>query len=118
MNLTGRPVTKKGEKHTHGKAPTSLDRKYWKAVADVGCIVQGLTPCEGRITIHHCGTGAGGRKDHRKVLPLCWGHHLGPHGIDGKRISKRAWQDKYGTELALLKRLERRLKAQEASDAD
>ena len=109
MNLTGQKTHRKGIKRARNKAPTSLDRKYWKAVAAVGCIVKGLTPCEGRITIHHCGTGAGGRKDHRQVLPLCWGHHLGPHGIDGKRISKREWQNRYGDEVNLLKRLERLL---------
>lgn len=107
MNLTGRPVYIKGKKRFGNNQPTPLDRRYWNAVATCGCIVAGLIPCEGCITIHHCGTGAGGRKDHRKVIPLCWGHHLGPHGIDGKRISKRAWQEKYGSEEKLLKRLER-----------
>lgn len=112
MNLTRRPPYQKTEKRkapAKRNQPTALDRRYWSAVAKVGCIVKGLTPCQGRITIHHCGTGAGGRKDHRQVLPLCWGHHLGPHGIDGKRLSKREWQDKYGTELKLLVRLHRML---------
>lgn len=107
MNLTGRSVYIKGGRSKGKNTATTLIRRYWKAVAAIGCIVTGSTPCEGRITIHHCGTGGGGRKDHRKVLPLCWGHHLGPEGIDGKRMSKRDWQDKYGTELVLLKRLER-----------
>ena len=115
-NLTGRPVYTKGAGKKPRNAVTVLIRRYWKAVAAVGCIVVGSTPCEGRITIHHCGTGAGRRKDHRKVLPLCWGHHLGAQGIDGKRMSKRDWQAKYGTETALLKRLERLLKL-EKNDA-
>jgi Recombination enhancement, RecA-dependent nuclease len=109
MNLTGRPVYIKGGRRQGKKVATALIRRYWKAVVAVGCIVKGLTPCEGRITIHHCGTGAGGRKDHKKVIPLCWGHHLGSQGIDGKRMSKREWQHSYGTELVLLKRLERLL---------
>ena len=109
MNLTGRQVYIKGGRRQGKTAVTTLIRRYWSAVASVGCIVAGLS-CGGRITIHHCGTGAGGRKDHGKVIPLCWNHHLGPEGIDGKRMSKRAWQDKYGTELVLLKRLERLLK--------
>lgn len=116
MNLTGRPPVQKSRARKNPakrNQPTALDRRYWKAVAAVGCIVAGLTPCDGRTTIHHCGTGAGGRKDHKRVLPLCWGHHLGPHGIDGKRLSKREWQDKYGTELVLLKRLERIIKRSE-----
>lgn len=64
----------------------------------------------GRITIHHCGTGAGGRKDHDKVLPLCHEHHQGELGIDGKRMfTKRTWQERYGSEdslMIILKQLE------------
>ena len=116
MNITGRPVYIKGARKQGKNVVTVLIRRYWKAVAAVGCIVKGSTPCEGRITIHHCGTGAGGRKDHMKVIPLCWMHHLGPHGIDGKRMSKREWQDKYGTEIVLLKRLERYLKLERKND--
>lgn len=37
-----------------------------------------------------------------KVLPLCWRHHLGPEGIDGKKMGKRVWEEKYGTEEHLL----------------
>lgn len=73
-------------------------------IAELGCIVGPSTHCAGRTTIHHCGTGAGGRKDHDKVIGLCWGHHLGPEGIDGQRMSKRAWQAKYGQETALLEK--------------
>lgn len=58
--------------------------------------------CSGRITVHHCFTGGGGRKDHDKTIPLCHSHHLGPEGIDGKRMSKRAWQEKYGSEASLM----------------
>jgi hypothetical protein len=112
MNLTGRaPYLKATRRKPKRNVPTMLDRKYWALVAAVGCIVAGSSPCEGRITIHHCGTGAGGRKDHKKVIPLCWGHHQGAQGIDGKRMSKREWQDKYGSEEKLLKRLKRRLAA-------
>lgn len=116
MSLTSRPPVQKGKKppRSRGRArpPTKQEKLHWARVAALGCIVQGYTPCEGRVTIHHCGTGAGGRKDHSKVIGLCWGHHLGSEGIDGKRMSKRAWQDKYGCEEKLLKRTERRLKAE------
>lgn len=92
------------------KAPTVAQRRRWSAIAELGCIVAGLTPCEGRLTIHHCGTGGGGRKNHDKVIGLCWGHHLGPQGIDGKRISKRQWQYEYYTETVLLEMTELNLK--------
>jgi hypothetical protein len=66
------------------------------------------------MTVHHCGTGAGGRKDHRKVIGLCYGHHQGDEGIDAKHNgspqSKRAWMKKYGTEDMLLERVRMALK--------
>lgn len=75
-------------------------------VANLGCIVKG---CGSPTTIHHCGTYMGGGRDHMRVIPLCWPHHLGPEGIDGKRMSKRQWQAKYGTELELLEATRRKL---------
>lgn len=66
-------------------------------VASLGCLI-----CHGPATIHHCGTYMGGGRDHMKVLPLCWHHHLGPEGIDGKHMGKRVWEAKYGTEEELL----------------
>lgn len=61
------------------------------------------------MTVHHCFTGGGGRKDHTKTICLCWGHHLGPEGIDGQRMSKRQWQEKYGSEESLLAKTDQHL---------
>lgn len=112
MNLTKRPPYQKGMKRkSRGKArpPTAIERRHWARVRALGCIV-GPIGCKGYISIHHCGTGAGGRKNHKKVIPLCLDmHHIGPEGIDGKRMSKRKWQEKYGTETILLTRVQRRL---------
>lgn len=106
MNLTGRPVYQKGQKRASGaRPPTAAEKRHWDAVLKLGCIIGG--ECSGRVTIHHCGTGGGGRKDHKKVIPLCWGHHLGADGIDGKRMSKREWQERHGTEAELIARVER-----------
>lgn len=111
MNLTGRPVYQKGQRlKKRINNPTKQDRIYWEVVRSLGCIV-GPIGCYGRITIHHCGTGMGRQKDHKKIAGLCWGHHLGPQGIDGKCLSKRDWQVKYGTEEQLLMRVEIRLKS-------
>lgn len=90
------------------KSPTAKQRKLWGQIASLGCIVVSGA-CWGRITIHHCFTGAGGRKDHDKVISLCWAHHLGPLGIDGKKISKREWQAHYGTETILIEKTEQLL---------
>ncbi len=77
-------------------------------VAALGCIVKGC--CAQQVTIHHCGTYMGGGRNHKRVLPLCWEHHLGAEGIDGKRMSKREWEAKYGTEEELLARVDGMLK--------
>lgn len=60
-----------------------------------------------RITIHHCGTGAGGRKNHDKVVPLCWEHHLGDEGINSLtgKISRSDWEEKYITEKEMLEQV-------------
>jgi len=94
------------------KPPTAKQRKLWDRIVSLGCILQ-LGSCWGRITIHHCGTGGGGRKDHDKVIPLCWAHHLGPLGIDGKAMSKRAWQERYGTETILLETTQSLLRSED-----
>lgn len=118
MNLTGRPVYQKGQRRrSRGKArpANAEERRHWEKVRALGCLLEhtvfeGGFECEGPIAIHHCFTGAGGRKDHMKVIPLCHEHHQGAKGIDGQRMSKKKWQEKYGTEAVLLKRVQRRLK--------
>lgn len=83
-------------------AATAVQKKRWAAIIELGCIVGPSPHCEGRMTIHHCFTGGGGRRDHDKTIGLCMGHHTGDDGIDGPRLGKRRWQAKYGTETELL----------------
>ena len=92
------------------KPPTKSQRERWGKIAELGCQVQGVH--RGRTTIHHCFTGAGGRKDHDKVLALCEMHHTGPNGINGGRISRREWEHRYGSEQSLLEQQEERLQCQ------
>lgn len=68
--------------------------KHLAAVAKLVCVVSGKRP----VTVHHCFTKMGCRKDDNLVIPLHWDFHLGPEGIDGKRMSKRQWEAKYGSE--------------------
>lgn len=88
------------------KQATKAEKAHMDKVAQLGCIIK---KCGGPATIHHCGTYMGGGRDHMKVLPLCWPHHLGREGIDGKQMSKRAWEQKYGTEEELLAKVEKLL---------
>jgi len=87
------------------KPPTKAQRERWSRIAELGCMVCGAY----QVTIHHLYCGAGGRKDHDKVAPLCWEHHLGKEGIDGRKMSKRVWQEKYMTEPEMEKRVKREL---------
>ena len=80
------------------KQPTADQKRLWNALSELGCIVGPSAMCLGHTTIHHCGTGAGGRKNHDYVIPLCVNHHTGPEGIDGGVMSKKQWQLKYWPE--------------------
>lgn len=106
MNLTGRPPYQKGTAKKKSRLPKTSQRKQWDKIVDLGCILtlMGVPhDCLGRITIHHCGTGGGSRKDHDQVVPLCENMHTGPNGIDGRRsFSKKSWQEAYVSEGAML----------------
>ncbi len=104
MNLTGRPpYQKQTKKQGTWNKPSLEQRKRWELIRALGCSVDG---CKLPASIHHCGTGAGGRKDHDKVIGLCFFHHQGNEGIHSGRT---AWQGKYGTEDYHLDRIARLL---------
>ena len=88
------------------KAPTQAQRERRERVRELGCGLADLfwARCHGYTTIHHCGCGGGGRKDHDKIATLCWEHHLGDEGINSLtgKISRREWEKKYKTEDVLL----------------
>lgn len=86
------------------KAPTAAQRRRWDRVANLGCLL-----CGGPATIHHLFTGAGGRKNHDRVAPLCYWHHLGPEGIDGRKLSKKQWQEIHMTEDEMERLVKERL---------
>lgn len=94
-----------------GKAPTKAQRLEWGKIAALGCIAPLMIGrCNQAATIHHCGTGAGGRKDHDFVIGLCHEHHMGKFGIDSGNFSKRGWQTVYDTEENLWKLTHKLLK--------
>ena len=83
---------------------TASEKKHMSRVAALGCII-----CGRAATIHHCGTYMGGGRNHLRVIGLCWEHHLGPMGIDGKKMGKRKWEEIFGTEEDLLEQLKAEL---------
>ena len=80
-------------------APTKAQRERWSRIAELGCII-----CASPACIHHAHTGAGGRKNHDIVLPLCHFHHQGAQGIH--TLGRKAFARKFGTEQELLDKLE------------
>lgn len=80
---------------------TKSERLHMERVAGLPCAVSNQE-CAGRPTVHHCLTGMGRRKNHFDTICLCFRHHLGDLGIDGKRMGKRVWEQRYSTEEQLL----------------
>ena len=77
-------------------------------VAQLGCLV-----CERPAALHHIrpkGTGIGRRTSHFEVIPLCPDHHQGKFSI---HMSKRAFEEKYGTEKEILEIVLQRIKEEE-----
>lgn len=112
MSLCGRPPYQKGQlkkSRSAARKPNAEELRHWEKVVHQPCVA-GPFGCGGRMTIHHCFTGGGGRKNHMLVLPLCHEHHQGRDGIDGRVISKKQWQEKHGSEAELLALLDERLK--------
>lgn len=72
-------------------------------VKDMPCIICGDSP----VDVHHTGTGMGVRKNHMRVLPLCFDHHRGKNGIG--TVGRKIWELAYGTEEQLLAKLQEQL---------
>lgn len=81
------------------RQPNAEEKRHHAKVRELGCII-----CVSPTELHHAGTGMGGRKDHMRVIPLCYHHHRGAEGIH--TLSRRVWQEKYGTEQFLLDRID------------
>lgn len=103
-NLTGRPVVPKGQRlKKKPNLPSAAQVRYRERVRKLGCILRYFSlhaTCRSATTIHHLYTGAGGRKDHDKIGPLCVEHHLGDEGINSLsgKISRPKWEQRFVTE--------------------
>lgn len=88
-----------------GSTPSKADRELWDELASLGCIA-----CrkDGRfnslVSIHHI-DGRTKPGAHRKVLPLCAGHHqdgTGAPGLIAVHPYKARFEAKYGRQAELL----------------
>lgn len=88
-----------------GRTPTAAELDLWDALAELGCIA-----ChkDGRfnphVSIHHI-DGRTKPGAHRKVLPLCAGHHqdgTGAPGLIAVHPYKARFEERYGKQTELL----------------
>ena len=88
-----------------GTTPSKAERELWDELASLGCIA-----CrkDGRfnsmVSIHHI-DGRTKPGAHRKVLPLCAGHHqdgTGAPGLIAVHPYKARFEAKYGKQTELL----------------
>ena len=82
---------------------TKAEREHMARVKEMPCIICGNWP----VDVHHAETKMGLRKDHMRVLPLCYLHHRGELGIG--TLGRKAWEKRFGTQRELLDKLERML---------
>ena len=91
------------------KRPNKSEKQYMTKVANYGCIACEIDGKISSAEIHHIRkhTGMGLRPPHTKILPLCASHHR--TGKISVHLGKKAFEEKYGTEEKLEKKLRERL---------
>jgi hypothetical protein len=92
---------------SHQRTPTKAEKLLWSRMAEtVGCIACHL---DGRhnlvVSIHHI-DGRTKPGCHKKVLPLCAGHHQDATGEDKTLVAvhpdKARFEQRYGPQMGLL----------------
>jgi hypothetical protein len=91
------------------RSPTAEEKTLWDRMAALGCIACREDGKMNRhVSIHH----TDGRTKpgcHKKVLPLCAGHHQDGTGEDKDLIAvhpdKRRFEERYGTQEELLEKV-------------
>ena len=91
------------------KRPTVAEKKWMQEVANYGCVACEQDGLNVPAEIHHIRkhTGMGLRPSHFNILPLCSVHHR--TGKISVHLGKKAFEEKYGTEEYLEKKLRERL---------
>lgn len=94
--------------------PTKSDKQFWDAVANLGCIACIKDGYKNPlVSIHHI-DGRTKPNAHRRVLPLCAGHHQDGTGNDKNMIAvhpfKARFETKYGKQEDLLAEVMQRIK--------
>ena len=77
------------------------DRAFLGWLHTQPCTVAGTpgSPCFGRITVHHL-MRYGERRNHRRAMPLCLGHHERDWGRDSfERLRWRGFERRFGIDI-------------------
>jgi len=88
------------------KKANKQERAYMGRVAELGCLI-----CGGIPEIHHNtkNRGYGAKSSNYDIMPICPDHHRGEEGIH--HIGVKTWEDKYGDQDDLVKRVRLRIYA-------
>jgi len=88
------------------KKANKQERAYTGRVAELGCLI-----CGGIPEIHHNtkNRGYGAKSSNYDIMPICPDHHRGEEGIH--HIGVKTWEDKYGDQDDLVKRVRLRIYA-------
>ena len=92
------------------KRPNKIERERLATIGNMPCYACFQDGREVQAEVHHIRkhTGIGLRPPHTKILPLCASHHR--TGKISVHLGKKAFEEKYGTEEQLEKKLRERLK--------
>jgi hypothetical protein len=94
--------------------PTKADKKYWDAVAQLGCVACKIDGYLNMlVSIHHV-DGRTKPGAHRKVLPLCAGHHQKGSNTNNPNMiavhpDKSRFEARYGKQEELMIKVNERL---------
>lgn len=85
---------------------TKSEKEYHAKVAQAGCVICGITPCE----VHHkTGAGMGLRASHYDVIGLCPKHHRnGGYGV-AVHGGVKEFEKIHGTQDALIEKTRERV---------
>lgn len=108
------PKPRKARMKSHQRPVTTEEKALWdRMAAEVGCIACLLDGNENKhVSIHHT-DGRTKSGCHKKVLPLCAGHHQDGTGEDKTLIAvhphKTRFEQRYGSQEELLENVMGRL---------
>jgi hypothetical protein len=79
----------------------NIEKENLERVKGLPCVICGHTQPS---AAHHIGIKMGKRKNHLRIIALCYRHHQGDEGFH--TLGRKKWEARYGTEEELYERAE------------